>query len=147
VSAVLTQESQYRAFGLRELLGREIQRVEDEDQLGRWFGRRPRGVKSADLWRPAVIEKYEIRRCKVRNRVPGRIGHDTIDGEEAFVHDGIGGARGRERPLRNGRILQRRGLPAGRIGTKNEKACKKGLAKRDGSIHHDSTCLSDSRRT
>ena len=111
-----------RAFGLRELLGREVDGIEDEDQLGRWFRRRQRLTEGANLCRLAVVEKSEIPGHEVRKGIPGRIGHDTIDGEEAFVHDGIGDAEGRERLLCNGRIRRRRGLPAGRTGKKNEKA-------------------------
>jgi hypothetical protein len=129
-----------RAFGLRELLGRQIDGVENEDQLGRRFGRRQRVVQGADLCRLAVVEKDEVRGREVRNRVPCRICHGDVNGEEALVHDGIGGGQGRERLSCFGRISQRRGLSACPPGTNNKEACEKSPARRDSSIHHDSPC-------
>jgi hypothetical protein len=93
-----------RAFGLRELLGREIDGVEDEDQLGRWYERLSRFAHGANLCRLAVVEKNEIPRREVRNRVPCRVRYNQVDAEEAVPHDGIGGAQGRQWLLRNGRI-------------------------------------------
>jgi len=122
-----------RAFGPRELPGREIDSVEDEDQFGRWFGRRrQRVVQGANLCRLAVVEKGEIPGCEVRNRVPCRVRYNQVDAEEAFPHDGIVGAEGGQWLLRNGRISQRCGLPARSAGTKNKEACEKGRALRVG---------------
>ena len=134
-----------RAFGLGELLGREIDGVDDEDQLGRRSGRRQRVVPGANLCRMAIVEKSEIRGREVRHWVPCRIRYNQIDGEEAIPNDGITGAQVRQWLLRNRRILQRRGLPARSAGAKNKEAREKGRARQDGSIHHDSVRHEDSR--
>ena len=146
MSAILAQEMNNCAFGLRELRGRETDRVEDEDQFRRWFGRRQRFVQGANLCRLAVVEKSEIPGRQVRNRVPCRICHDDVDAEEAVSHDGIGGAQGRQLLLRKRLIPQRRGLPACPASPENDQACNKSYALRIESIHHDSTCPGDSRR-
>lgn len=60
MAVIPAQEMNRLAFGLLELLGREIDGVEDEDEFGRWFRRRQRVVQGAYRCRLAVIEKSEI---------------------------------------------------------------------------------------
>jgi hypothetical protein len=139
-AVIAPQEMNNCALGLRELRGREIDGLEDEDQLGRWYGRLPRFVHGANLCRLAVVKKSEIPRLEVRNRVPCRVRYNQVDAEEAIPHDGIGGAQGRQWLLRNGWISQRRGLSACPASPKNYHACEKSRALRVESIQHDFTC-------
>ena len=112
---------------------------------GGWFGRQG-VVEGANLCRLAIIEKGEIPGREVRNQVTCRIGHDDVNGEEALVHDGIGGAQGRERLLRSERISQRMGLRACPASSENDQACDKSCALRVESTHHDCMRPGDSRR-
>jgi hypothetical protein len=146
MAVIPAQEMNSLAFGLPELLGREIDGVEDEDQFGRWFGRRQRVVQGANPCRLAVIEKSEIPGREVRSRVPCRICHDDVNGEEAFALSGTRAAKGRQWLLRNSRISQRRSLTDCPASPNNHHACEKNCAPRVEPIHHDSTCSGDSRR-
>jgi hypothetical protein len=108
MAVIPAQEMNRLAFSLPELLGREIDGVEDEDQ----FGRRQRVVQCANRCRLAVIEKSKIPGREVRSRVSCRICHDDVDGEESFALSGTRAAKGRQWFLRNGRISQRWSLAA-----------------------------------
>ena len=129
-----------RAFRLRELLGREIDGVEDEDQLWRWYGRLQRVVHGANLCRPSVVKKSEIPRREVQNRLSCPVRYNQVDAEDAIPHDGIRRAQEGRGLLRNGLISQRQGLPACPATPKNYHACDKSCALPVESIHHDSTC-------
>ena len=60
VSVVLVDESRDCGFGFSELLGREIDGVDDEDELGRGFGGSLSVVKGANLCGLVIVEKSEI---------------------------------------------------------------------------------------
>jgi len=132
------KEAKKAALGLRELLRREVDRVDDEDQLGRRLGWSQRVVHRADLCPLAIVEKGEIPGLDVRNRIPCRIGHNHGNAEESVPNHGIGAAEGREWLLPHGRIVRRRVLPVRSPGTNNQQTCKKGSAQHDRSIPHDS---------
>ena len=92
-------------------------------------------VQGADFCRPTPVEEREVRGREVGNRAC-RVRDNHVDGEEAFLYDGVGGAERRKRLLRNGWISQGQGLRGCYGGRKNDRACKKGRAMRVGSIHH-----------
>jgi hypothetical protein len=107
MAVIPAQEMNRLAFRLLELLGREIDGVQDEDQFGRWLRCRQRVVQGAYRCRLAVIEKSKIPGREVRSRVPCRICHDHLNGEKAFALSGTRAAKGGQWFLRNGRIPQR----------------------------------------
>jgi hypothetical protein len=78
----------------------------------------------------AVVEESEIPGREVRNRVPSRVRYNQVDAEEAFPHDRIGRAQGRQWLLRNGLISQRRSLPACPASRENDHAGDKSCALR-----------------
>ena len=130
-----------RAFGLRELLGREIDGVEDEDQL-----RASGSIAARESWKVRIFAGWPLsRRVKSEGAgpKPGSLPIRTTTSmlKRPSRTTGLVALRDANGFCATDRSRKGGVWPHCPASSENYHACEKTRALRVGSIHHDSTCI------